>query len=207
LNRENKLQQGDAVDAALGRVALLGAEGGDPQVVRGKPVPELVEKVQGGVDGTPDSRMVTLALAVVLATCNVYGCGPVEARDAVTGVEIEPEVADLEGDQFGHAEAADGGERNHEAVPVVTGGLGPPAEHGDDQEAVDRKQEGRRATNQAGEAPGPGGEFAEARDGRAQPSDLVAMLDRGPDRGDDRARCAHAEQFPRQGFQDVGGHG
>jgi hypothetical protein len=125
-------EQGGTVGAALRRVTLLGAEGGDPQVVRGEPVAELVKQVQGGVVGAPDGRVVSFAFAVVFAAGDVNGGGPAEAGNAVSSVKVEPEVAKLEGDEFAHAQATDGGEGHHEAVPIVAGENGPPAEHGDD---------------------------------------------------------------------------
>jgi hypothetical protein len=63
-------------------------------------VTQLVEEVQSGVERTPDGGMMSLAFAVVLAASDVYSGGPVEAGDAVPGVEVEPEVTHLQGHQF-----------------------------------------------------------------------------------------------------------
>ena len=95
-----------------------------------------MDEVEGGVFGTSDGRVVTFALAVVLSARHVDSCRATKARDAVAGVEIEPEVADLEGDQFRDSEAADGGQSHHEAVPVVTGRIRSGPEHGGYQKAV-----------------------------------------------------------------------
>ncbi len=160
-------EEWDAMGAALGRVALFGAEGGDPQVMCGEPVAELVEKVQSWVDGASNGWMVSFALAVVFAAGDVYGCSPMKAGNAVPGVEVEPEVAELESNEFGHAKAADGGECDHEAISVVASKLGSPAEHGGHQEPMHWEEEGSRAPDQAGEAPSPSRELAEASDGRA----------------------------------------
>jgi hypothetical protein len=67
--------------------------------------------------------VVPLPFAVVFAPANVHGQRAAEAGDAVSGVEVEPEITDLEGDELGHPEAADGGESDHEPIPFVPQGV------------------------------------------------------------------------------------
>jgi hypothetical protein len=63
--------------------------------------------------------MVALPFAVVLAPADVDSCRPVEAGDSITGVKVEPEVADLEGHELGDAETADSCKSDHEPVSIV----------------------------------------------------------------------------------------
>jgi hypothetical protein len=58
--------------------------------------------------------------------------GAVKAGNAVSSVEIEPEVAHLQGHQFRHPEAADGDQRYHESVAIVPQAGGPEAEQEND---------------------------------------------------------------------------
>jgi hypothetical protein len=44
--------------------------------------------------------VVPLSLDVVFAAADVNCCGAVKTRDAVASVEVEPEVAHLQGHQF-----------------------------------------------------------------------------------------------------------
>jgi hypothetical protein len=44
-------------------------------------------------------------------------------------------------------------------------------------------------------------------DGRGQAGALVPVLNRRPDGGDDGAGGSHAQEFPSECFEDVGGHG
>jgi hypothetical protein len=108
----------------------------------GHPVTELVQDVEGGVKGAADCGVVSFAFAVVFPPGHMDGCGAVKAWDAVSGVEIEPDVAQLEGDEFGDPEAADGGECDHKAVAVIAVGVRPQAQHGGDHQAVDGEEQG-----------------------------------------------------------------
>ena len=88
--------------AACGGECLLCALVGDFEVVEAEPRAELVHQVEGGVKCPADGRVVPLAFYVVFSPANVDGGGAVEARDAVPGVEVEPEVAHLQRRQFCH---------------------------------------------------------------------------------------------------------
>jgi hypothetical protein len=65
--------------------------------------------------------VMTLAFGVVLAAGHVYGGRAAEAGNAVTGVEVEPEVADLEGDEFRDPEVARATMRRSRLSRAATG--------------------------------------------------------------------------------------
>jgi hypothetical protein len=44
--------------------------------------------------------VVPLSLDVILTAADVNRCGAMEARNAVAGMEVEPEVTHLQGHQF-----------------------------------------------------------------------------------------------------------
>jgi hypothetical protein len=78
-----------------------------------------VNKVEGWVEGPSNSGVMPFTFDVVLTPADVNSCGAFKAGDAITGVKIEPDVTDLQGREFGYAEAADGRQRDHEPVAVV----------------------------------------------------------------------------------------
>jgi hypothetical protein len=83
---------------AAGRgVGSLLAEEGYGESVSGQPDQELVHQVEIGVAGPADSRVVSLALAVVFAAADVDRDSPLKTGNAVPGVKTEPQVADLKG--------------------------------------------------------------------------------------------------------------
>ena len=102
--------------------------------------------------GTTEGRVMSLALAVVLPTTDVYGSGALIAGYPVARMEVEPDVADLEGGHFGHAEAADGGEGDKEAVAIIPEAVGAHPKESGHEEAVDGKQQGGGLAKQAGQA-------------------------------------------------------
>ena len=95
-----------AVRATRGGHGLLGTEGGDHESVQEEPAEQLVDEVEGRVKGPADGRVVTLTLDVILAPVDVDSGGAFKAGDPVAGVKVEPDIADLQGREFGDAEAA-----------------------------------------------------------------------------------------------------
>jgi hypothetical protein len=69
-------------------------------VVQVEPGEELVHEVESGVRCPSEGRVVPLSLDVVFAAADVNCCGAVKTRNAVASVEVEPEVAHLQGHQF-----------------------------------------------------------------------------------------------------------
>ncbi len=74
------------------------------------PNAELVDEVVVGVCGAVDRWVMAAPLGVVFAFHNVHGKRALVSWDAVRAVEVEEEVADAQGAQFCHAQAADRGE-------------------------------------------------------------------------------------------------
>ena len=70
------------------------------ETVGGHPEAELVQDVDGGVDGASDGGAMPFPFAVVFAFGHVNGSGAVKARHAVAGVAVEPGVARLQGHAF-----------------------------------------------------------------------------------------------------------
>ena len=70
------------------------------ETVGGHPEAELVQDVDGGVDGASDGGAMPFPFAVVFAFGHVNGSGAVKARHAVAGVAVEPGVARLQGNAF-----------------------------------------------------------------------------------------------------------
>ncbi len=121
-----------------------------------EPKAKLTNEIEFWVHRTPNGGVMTLALAVILPARNVHGGGAPEARYAVPGVEVEPQVTHLEGCQFGYPEAADGGEGHHESIPVIPKVRRPHEQKASDDAAMNREQERGRAAHQGGEATRPG---------------------------------------------------
>ena len=189
-------EEGWAVLAWERRVSRLLAVGRNPESMCTEPGLKLEDQVQVGVVGPTHGRVVTLAFAIVLAPRDVDRDCPQETGDAIPGVEVEPKVADLEGEKFGDSEAADGGQGDHEPVAVVANKGGTHAEHSSHKKAVNGEEEGGGSSDQACQAASPGGEFAEPVDGGREARYPMTVLDRGPDGGDDRAWRAQAEELP-----------
>ena len=77
------------------------------ETVGGHPEAELVQDVEGGVDGVSDGWVMPFPFAVVFVFGHVNGgSGAVKARHAVAGVAVEPGVAQLQGNAFRDPEAA-----------------------------------------------------------------------------------------------------
>jgi hypothetical protein len=131
-----------------------------------EPKAKLTNEVELWVDGAPDGRVMTFALTVVLPACNVHSCSAPETSYAVASVKIEPQIAHLEGCQFGNPEAADSGKGHHETIPVVPEERRPHAQEAGDDAAVDREQKRCRTADQGGKAPSPGRKLPEACDWR-----------------------------------------
>ena len=83
---------------------------------------------------------MAFAFAVIFAAANMDRGRAVEARDSVTCVKVEPEVADLEGCHFCNAQAADGSEGDEEPVAVIPEAIRAEAEHSGDQGAVNGEE-------------------------------------------------------------------
>jgi hypothetical protein len=82
--------------------------------------------VQAGVEGASASGVVAAPNLVLLALADIE-CEGAEVGDVAGYIEVKPDVADLQLDRFGCAEAADGGEGGDEDVAKE-------AERGDGQE-------------------------------------------------------------------------
>ena len=133
---EQASEEGRAVWASEGWVLALGAPGRDDEVVETEPGEELVDKVELVVASAADGRVMPLPFAIVFAASDVHRCRAFVAWDAVARVKIEPDVADLQGRDLGHAKTADGGQSYHEAVPVVAQPGRAETEEGCNQAAV-----------------------------------------------------------------------
>jgi hypothetical protein len=96
--------------------------------------------------------VVSLALAVVLPTADVYGCGALITGYPVARMEVEPNVADLEGGHLGHTEAADGSEGDEQAVTIVPEAVGAHPKECGHEEPVDGEQQGGGLAKQARQA-------------------------------------------------------
>ncbi len=72
-------EEGRAVGATGRRARGFLAMRGHAKAVLGHPVAELVQDVEGGVEGAADCGVVSFAFAIVFPPGHVNGCGPVEA--------------------------------------------------------------------------------------------------------------------------------
>ena len=75
---------------------LFGAEEGCGKAVEAEPSEELADEVGCRVYGPSYGGVMAFAVYVVFAFADVYGGRASEAGDAVPGVEVEPDIADLQ---------------------------------------------------------------------------------------------------------------
>ncbi len=121
---------------------------GNAEAVFGHPVTKLMQNVEGGIEGAPDGGVVACPFSVVFSFGHVDGGSALISWDAVAGVEIDLNVAQLQGDEFGEPKTTDGGERYNESVPIVTVRVGSHAQLGGHQQVVYRKQQGGGSPDQ-----------------------------------------------------------
>jgi hypothetical protein len=104
-----------------------------------RPTPDRSRMPDGGPQSADDR---------VLAAAHVDGRRAAEARNAVAGVEVEPNVADLESGQLRNPQAADGGQCNHEPIALVPEVNWAHAEQRSNDEPVDGEEQRRGTPHQ-----------------------------------------------------------